>query len=65
MKVAVSIPDAVFADAERLAKQLNASRSELYARALGAFVDRYATDDAASDAFMRSAARRVFDQVEW
>jgi hypothetical protein len=42
MKVAVSIPGPVFADAERLAKRLKASRSEVYARALKAFVANHA-----------------------
>ena len=34
MKVAVSIPDAVFEEAERLAERLQCSRSSLYAQAL-------------------------------
>lgn len=38
MKTAISIPDAIFAAAERLAKQLGVSRSELYREALGAFL---------------------------
>lgn len=35
MKVAVSIPDKVFSEAEDLAKRLKASRSEIFSRALG------------------------------
>jgi metal-responsive CopG/Arc/MetJ family transcriptional regulator len=35
MKVAVSIPDDVFAEAEALAKRMKSSRSEIYSRALG------------------------------
>jgi metal-responsive CopG/Arc/MetJ family transcriptional regulator len=78
MKVAVSIPDPVFAEAELLAKRLNTSRSEIYARALDAFVGTHAPDrvtqamnevvDAvggAPDEFARAAARRVLDRVEW
>jgi metal-responsive CopG/Arc/MetJ family transcriptional regulator len=38
MKIAVSIPDEVFAEAESLAQRLNTSRSELYSRALTEFV---------------------------
>lgn len=38
MKVAVSIPDALFKQADELAEQLDVSRSELYARALESFV---------------------------
>jgi hypothetical protein len=30
MKTAISIPDAIFAEAERLARRLEKSRSELY-----------------------------------
>lgn len=37
MKVAVSIPDPVFAEAERLGKALRVSRSRLYADALIAY----------------------------
>ena len=35
MKVAVSIPDPIFAEAETLAKRFKTSRSKLYGRALG------------------------------
>jgi hypothetical protein len=38
MKVAVSIPDPVFADAELLAKSLGITRSEIYAKTLGEFI---------------------------
>lgn len=78
MKVAVSIPDRVFAEAERLAAHLKTSRSALYARALAAFVGNHAQDRvtekmnavvdataASSDPFSRAAARRVLEQVEW
>ena len=78
MKVAVSIPDRVFAEAERLAAQLKTSRSALYARALAAFVGSHAEDRVtekmnavidgvgeSSDASSRAAARRVFERVEW
>lgn len=79
MKVAVSIPDSIFAEAERLAARLNTSRSDLFARALSAFIKSHDPDDitaalnAAIDAaggdradpFIREAGRRVFDRVEW
>ena len=78
MKVAVSIPDPVFNEAEQLARRMNTSRSDLYARALAAYVGDHAADrvtqaindvmDAVgteSGGFARAAARRVFDQVEW
>jgi metal-responsive CopG/Arc/MetJ family transcriptional regulator len=78
MKIAVSIPDRIFAEAERLAAQLKTSRSALYARALAAFVGSHAEDrvtekmnatidaiDEPSDPFHQAAARRVLDRVEW
>jgi metal-responsive CopG/Arc/MetJ family transcriptional regulator len=78
MKVAVSIPDAVFSEAEDLAKRLRASRSEIYSRALGEFLGRHSPDrvteamnDAIaavgdnSDAFSRRAARSVLRKAEW
>jgi metal-responsive CopG/Arc/MetJ family transcriptional regulator len=77
MKAAVSIPDDVFADADRLAKQLNTSRSQLYSRALKEFLARHAPDQvtdamnrvcddvASADDFVRRAAGRVVKKVEW
>ena len=78
MKVAVSIPDPVFAEAEVLAKRLNLSRSKLYARALNAFVDGQSGDritaainaalDGADDEnreFVREAARQALLRTEW
>ena len=78
MKVAVSIPDDIFADAEQLSQALGTSRSNVYARALAAFVDDHVPDKvtqamnaavdaigAEDDSFSRQAARRVFDRVEW
>jgi hypothetical protein len=41
MKTAISIPDDLYRAAERAAKRLGLSRSELYRRALGAFLDRH------------------------
>ena len=78
MKVAVSIPDDVFAEAESLAKQLKASRSEIYSRALGEFLGRHAPDRVTEqmnqviasvgeegDPFGQRAAQRVLRRVEW
>ena len=39
MKTAISIPDYIFEQAERLAKTRGWSRSELYTNAVSAFVD--------------------------
>ncbi len=78
MKTAVSIPDEVFAAADRLARDLETSRSELYSRALKEFLARHAPDevtDAMNRAcaelgdtprtFARKAARRILERSEW
>ena len=44
MKTAISIRDEVFEAAERTAKTLGISRSELYTKAVGEFVARHADD---------------------
>lgn len=38
MKTAISIPDDLFAEAESVAKRLGLSRSEMFARAVRAFI---------------------------
>lgn len=78
MKTAVSIPDEVFEEAERLVAELQTSRSELYSRALQEYVARHSPDRLTEamnrvieevgsdmDEFSRRAARRVLEQVEW
>ena len=39
MKTAISIPDPIFQEAEQLAKRLGMSRSELFTRAVAAFLE--------------------------
>lgn len=41
MKTAISLPDPVFEKAEALARQLGVSRSELYTKALQAYLKRH------------------------
>jgi metal-responsive CopG/Arc/MetJ family transcriptional regulator len=41
MKTAISLPDSVFTEAETLAQRLGISRSELYSKALQAFLGKY------------------------
>lgn len=41
VKTAISLPDAIFEQAEALAQQLGISRSELYTEALKAYLRRY------------------------
>jgi len=78
MKVAVSIPDAVFAEAEALAKRLKTSRSEIFSRALGEFIGHHAPERVTDlmnkvvhevgeevDTFSAAAARRVIKKTEW
>lgn len=79
MKTAVSIPDDVFLQAERTAKRLKKSRSELYAEALAEYLAKRepATVTAAIDAvlsemvepedgtFTRAAARKTLGESEW
>jgi len=78
MKTAVSIPDDVFQDAERLASRLRTSRSQLYARALAEFVARHDDDHVTAlmdravreaggeaDVFVQAAARQSLERAEW
>jgi uncharacterized membrane-anchored protein YjiN (DUF445 family) len=79
MKVAVSIPDKIFEEAEQLVKKSKLSRSELYARALKQYVGQHDPDqitqamndaldeigEEEDDMFRKEAARRVFSRVEW
>ena len=78
MKTAISIPDEIFQDAERLARRLKSSRSELYSRALAEFVARHATDQVTeamnealasieepADPFTTNAGRRTLRRNEW
>jgi hypothetical protein len=78
MKAAVSIPDEVFQEADRLARKLKTSRSQLYSRALKEFLARHAPDQVteamnrvcdevgkAPDELGRRFARRVLEKVEW
>ncbi|MDH3472256.1 MAG: ribbon-helix-helix domain-containing protein [Rhodospirillales bacterium] len=48
MKTAISIPDAEFEAAEKLAGRLGLSRSELYRRAVGEFLARH-SDEAVTE----------------
>jgi hypothetical protein len=55
MKTAVSIPDEVFAAAERLADQLGWSRSQLYSKALADFLASESESDPVTAALDRLA----------
>lgn len=78
MKTAISLPDRTFEEAEKLAKRMGVSRSELYARALEHYVKLHSNEamtealnryfdehEQETDPFVREAARRVFEANEW
>jgi metal-responsive CopG/Arc/MetJ family transcriptional regulator len=78
MKTAVSIPDDVFEQVERLARRERKSRSDVFSAALREYVARHSPDEitAALDevcehvssddpAFATTAARRVLEKSEW
>jgi metal-responsive CopG/Arc/MetJ family transcriptional regulator len=78
MKTAVSIPDEIFEEAERLAERLRTSRSRLYSQALREYVRRHTPDHVTEtlnrviddvgteeNEFRRAAARRTLRKVEW
>ena len=78
MKTAVSIPDAVFEKAERLARKAGRSRSEGFSAAVAEYVARHAPDEVTDamdrvcadlgdqrDGFVTAAGRRVLEDTEW
>jgi len=80
MKTAISIPDAIFEEAERLAKTRGWSRSELYSNAVSAYVnsERFLgvrekldavygqnVDDSAVDSFLAKAQARSLPKEKW
>ena len=78
MKTAVSVPDDVFAKAERLARRMKKSRSELFSNALAEYIARHAPDHVTEtmnqvcdeiggevDPFVAAASRRILEQAEW
>lgn len=48
MKTAISLPDPIFEEAESLAKHLGVSRSELYTKALKAYLQKYSHEQTLS-----------------
>jgi hypothetical protein len=79
VKTAISVPDPLFRRAEKAAKRLGMSRSELYAKALNTFlanVDGAAvkesydrafgeTSKAPDDEFIARVATKALLDVEW
>jgi metal-responsive CopG/Arc/MetJ family transcriptional regulator len=78
MKTAISIPDKVYRDAERLSRRLKKSRSQVYTEAVTEYVARH-DPEAVTEAMNRvceavdtrpepaiaGAARRTLETVEW
>jgi metal-responsive CopG/Arc/MetJ family transcriptional regulator len=48
MKTAISVPDEVFEAADRTAKKLGVSRSELYSTAVHEYIERHKIEDVTS-----------------
>ncbi|HEX3109439.1 MAG TPA: ribbon-helix-helix domain-containing protein [Thermoanaerobaculia bacterium] len=78
MKTAVSIPDDVFEEAEKLARKAGKSRSEVFSAALREYVARHAPDEATEafnrvadavggevDEFVRAAGENLLRKSEW
>ncbi|WIY81850.1 hypothetical protein [Propionimicrobium sp. PCR01-08-3] len=75
MKTAVSVPDEVFREADEVAARLGWSRSQLYARAVGEFLERQGDDpvtsaldalaDELSDETPPSMGRTLIDSGSW
>jgi metal-responsive CopG/Arc/MetJ family transcriptional regulator len=78
MKTAVSIPDSVFEQAERLVRRLQKSRSQLYSEALAEYFLRHDEDaineamnavydalDSSQEPAFASAAARILERTEW
>ncbi len=78
MKTAVSIPDQVFEQAERLARRTRKSRSHIFSSALREYVARHSPDEVTDamdrvcdqlseqgDLFVARAARQTLERSEW
>jgi metal-responsive CopG/Arc/MetJ family transcriptional regulator len=78
MKTAISLPQEVFAQADRLARRLRKSRSELYRDAVAEFIARHDPDaiteamdrvaeqvERRPDSFSTVASTRLLERVEW
>jgi hypothetical protein len=78
VRITVSIPDDVFADAENFARRLKVSRSQLYAAALGEYLARHDPDavtralnrvhdskDDEPDPAILAAGLQTLRRIEW
>ncbi len=78
MKTAISVPDQVFEEAERLARKLTKTRSQLYTEAMIEYLARHDPDTVTEqlnavvdslpdreDQFVTATTRSILEQVEW
>ena len=79
MKTAVSVPDDLFEEVDRLARRSHRSRSEVYSAALREYVARHAPEEitdaldrvvaeagpTGAEAFSATAAARTLERSEW
>ena len=78
MKTAISIPDHVYAEAERLSRLLKKSRSQVYTEAVTEYLARHDSEaiteainkvcdavDTRPDPALSEAAKSMLQQVEW
>ncbi len=79
MKTAVSLPDELFAEAERLARRLKKPRSRVYSEAIKEYVARHDPDLVTgkldelmsgpeapkTDEFVSTAARKILERTDW
>jgi metal-responsive CopG/Arc/MetJ family transcriptional regulator len=78
MKTAISLPDAIFEEAERLARRLKKTRSQLYREAVTEYLARRDPDAVTEamnrvadqvqtrpEAWLSEAARRLLERSEW
>jgi metal-responsive CopG/Arc/MetJ family transcriptional regulator len=78
MKTAVSMPTPLFQRADRLARRLKRSRSQLYSEAIAEYLERhdpdaitqaldsvYPSSESPPDDFVREAGQRILKSSEW
>lgn len=78
MKTAISVPDPIFDEAERMARRMKRSRSELYSTALADYLARHTPDQVTeamnrtlsalgndADEFVATASHRTLEHSEW
>jgi len=78
MKTAISIPDSVFRAAEKYAKRMHKSRSQLFSEAMAEYLERHTPDEItrtlnetveaigdANGSFIKKASHNLLEQSEW